>query len=272
MSEIVKPVLPDPMLNGILKTGLVIVGGKATGKSNAGKVIASEIIRNQPLPIQVKIFDTCSNLRWDFEPILYQTVDEKSRYFYDGDEHVLFDINLIDETDILSFIEKVVYTDYLKQRERKEELGGHVDKWILYMVEEAQNEIGTYSLMRREGARVLKLFSEGRNFNQTFILIGQRLADVSTRAIERCNGYLFGRMTGDNDIAKLKRIVGRDSVIIDEIKKLEIEKGQFLYYDGSSTYDFNCPAYDSRGQKPRPYILDLKQIPVWRFREGRKIL
>lgn len=272
MSEPVKPILPDVILNGILKTGLVVVGGKDTGKSNAGKVIASEIIRNQPLPIQVKFFDTASNLRWNFDPILYQSIDEKTRYFYDGNEHILFDIALVDEVDILSFIERVILTDYYRMRERKEELGGHIDKWILYMCEESQNLIGSYSLMRREGIRLLKFFSEGRNFNQSYILIGQRLADVSTKAIERCNGYLFGKMTGDNDIAKLKRIVGRDSAIVNDIKKLEVEKGQFLFYNGNSTYDFNCPKYDSKGEKPKPYILDLKNIPTWRFREGQRII
>jgi len=268
----VNPILPEVMLNGILKTGLVVVGGKNTGKSNAGKVISSEIIRNQPLPIQLKIFDTASNLRWDFEPILFQSIDERTRYFYDGDEHILFDIALVDEIDILSFVERVILTDYYRMRARKELLGGHINKWILYLIEEAQNEIGSYSLMRREGMRLLKFFSEGRNFNQSYILIGQRLADVSTRAIERCSGYLFGKMTGDNDIAKLKRIVGRDSVIVNDVKKLEVEKGQFLYYNGASTYDFNCPKYDSKGQKPKPYILDLKNIPTWRYREGVRII
>jgi len=266
------PVVPKEVLNGILKSGLVIVGGKATGKSNAGKIIASEIIRNQPLPIQIKIFDQSSTFKWDFEPILYQTIDENSRYFYDGEEHILFDLNLIDDIDTLSFMSKVVYTDYLRQRARKEELGGHVDKWILYLTEEAQGITGSYSLIRKEGTRLMTLYAMGRNFGQTYLLVGQRLADLSSRAVERINSYLFGKMVGDNDLAKLKRIVGRKSVIIDEVQKLEIEKGQFLYYNGASTYDFNCPKYDSKGQKPRPYILDLKNIPTWRFREGRRII
>lgn len=272
MSEPVKPVLPDQILNGILKSGLVIVGGKATGKSNAGKVIASEIIRNRPLPIQIKIFDQSSTFKWDFEPILYQTIDENSRYFYDGDEHILFDLNLIDEIDTLSFMSKVVYTDYLKQRARKEELGGHVDKWILYLTEEAQGITGSYSLIRKEGMRLMTLYAMGRNFGQTYLLIGQRLADLSSRAVERISSFLFSKMVGDNDLAKLKRIVGRKSVIVEDVQKLEIEKGAFLYYNGMSTYDFNCPKYEGKGQRPRPYILDLKQIPTWRYREGRKIL
>jgi len=266
-------ILPSKILNGILKGGLVIVGGKGCGKSNAGKVFTAEIIRKQPLPIQVKIFDTASNLRWDFEDIIYQEITEKTRYFYDKeDNHVLFDIALINDDDILKFMERVVMNDYLKQRARKAELGGHNDKWILYMVEEAQNIIGTHSLMRRSGRRLLKLFSEGRNFGLSFIFIGQRLADVSTKAIERCNGYLYGRMTGDNDLAKLKRIVGRKSPIVSNVQKLDAGKGQFIFYNGMSTYNVQVPLYDAKGMKPKLFVQDVKDVKMWRYVEGRKII
>lgn len=265
-------ILPRPVLNGILKSGLVITAGKGTGKSNAGKVWTADIIRNQPLPpIQVKIFDTASNLRWDFEPILCQEINEKTRYFYDKDEHILFDIALVDDEEVLKFMERVVMTDYLKQRKRKEELEGHNDKWILYLVEEAQNILGTHSLMRRSGRRLLKLFSEGRNFGLSFIFIGQRLADISTKAIERCNGYLFGRMNGDNDLAKLKRIVGRKSSIADKVQKLEIGKGEFMFYNGGSTYDVTFPLYKSNGNRPRMFVPNVNDVPMWRYIEGKRM-
>jgi len=265
-------ILPNQLLMGILKSGMVIAGGKGCGKSNAGKVYTSEIIRKQPLSIQIKIFDTASNLRWDFEPILCQEINENTRYFYDRNEHILFDIALTDDEDILKFMERVVLNDYLKQRARKQELGGHNDKWNLYLVEEAQNIIGTHSLMRREGRGLLKLFSEGRNFGLSFIFIGQRLADISTKAIERSNGYLFGRMNGDNDLAKLKRIVGRKSPVMDEVQKLEASKGQFIFYNGMSTYQVQIPPYKSNGIRPKMFVQDVKDVPVWRYVEGRHIL
>lgn len=266
-----KEILPPNILSDILKSGWVIAGGKGTGKSNTGKVYTAEIIKNQPL-IQVKIFDTASNLRWDFEPILCQEINERTRYFYDGDKHILFDIALYDDEDILKFMEKVVRQDNLRQRARKKELGGHNDTWILYLVEEAQNIIGTHSLMRREGRRLLKLFSEGRNFGLSFIFIGQRLADISTKAVERCNGYVFGRMNGDNDLAKIKRIVGRKSKIVDDVQKLEPSKGQFIFYNGMSTYELQVPLYKANGMRPKMFVRDIKDVPIWRYIDGKHLL
>jgi len=132
-------ILPDKILLSILKTGLVIVGGPDVGKSVTAKAIVSEIIGNpQPVPIQVKIFDSASNWRWNFDEILCQRIDENVRHFYDGPEHILFDIRLIDEEEMFKFMEKVILTDYLRQGDRKDVLEGHNDKYILYIVEEAQ--------------------------------------------------------------------------------------------------------------------------------------
>lgn len=75
-------VLPDIVRNGILKSGLVIVGGPDVGKSNAGKVIMSELIKTNPIPLQCKLFDTAMNLRFDFESIKCQLVNEQTRYIY----------------------------------------------------------------------------------------------------------------------------------------------------------------------------------------------
>jgi len=268
MSEPVKPnpILPDIIRESILQSGLVILGSKSCGKTNAGKLIASEIIRNsQSIPIQVKFFDLAGNLKFDFEPILYQTIDDRTRFFYDGNENILFDINLIDEDDIFGFMEKVLLTDYYRQRERKETLGGHVDKWILYFIEESQGVLSSYSLMRKTGGRVFQLFSIGRNFGQNFVLISQRLADLSTRAVERCNSYLIGKTSGDNDIAKLKRLIGKDSNIVDEIKNLNVQNGEFIFYNPTiRNQDVQFPLYNSKGQKPRPFIPE--NIPIWRER------
>lgn len=275
MSEETKPeneILPEAILRGILRTGLVIPAMRGAGKSEAGKTITAEIIRKQPLPIQVKIFDVASNLRWGFEPILCQEITEDTRFFYNGKKHILYDMNITDDDEKLKFMSKVALTDYLSQRKLKTQLGGYVDRFILYLVEEGQLLLGRYSLMKRIGRDVFTILSVGRNFGISNIIIGQRLADMSTSALERCAGYLFGKMVGDNDIAKLRRIVGRDSPIVDDVKRLELEKGQFIYYDGASAYDFNCPKYDSKGQQPTLWVPNLKEFPVWMYREGKVII
>ena len=275
MTVEVKPeeqILPEPILRGILRTGLVVPAIKGHGKSEAGKVITSEIIRNQPLKIQCKIFDVASNLRWSFlEGIKCQEITEDTRFFYNGNDHILFDIAMVEDDDKLSFMSKVVRTDYLKQRKKKEIGGGNFDEWILYLVEESQLLIGRYSLMKRIGRDVLGTLSIGRNFNMSFVLIGQRLADMSASAVEKCDGYLLGKILGDNDIAKLKRIVGRKSDIMEDVKKLELGKGHFIYFDGASAYDFNCPPYKNAGKPLEMWEPNLKTIPIWNYREGRKL-
>lgn len=269
-----REILPKDMLNSILKSGIVIVGGPATGKTNAGKVITSEIIRKHGDFIQVKAFDSAMNLRYEYEPILYQEINERTRYFYDGNEHIVFDINLLSERDFLSFVGKVILNDYINQRKAKERNCGIVQKWILYYLEESQSVLGTYSLMRREARTLLKLFSEGRNFGLSYTIVGQRLAEISTSAIERRMNFLFGRMTGDADISKLKRIVGRDSDIVEDVKKLEIEKGQFIFWNGFATYDFNSPKWeplDKNANCPIPWEPKVRDVPIWRYRDGARL-
>lgn len=262
--EILKP----EILAEILRTGLLIVGGKGIGKTNAFKVITSEIIKNQPLPIQVKLFDTACNLRWDFEPIFYQTVDEKSRLIYGGNKHILYDIEIIEQGDMQRFINDIIIHDYLNQRKLKIEMKGNLMEWILYGLEETQNSLGRYALIRKEGQKLLKMISEARNYNQSFIIVGQRLADISTSLIERASGYLFGKMTGDNDLSKLRRICGSDIEMDDFVKKLQL--GEFIYWNGSSAYQFNCPKYKS-GTVPLEWQPEEKDKKIWTWLWGRRL-
>lgn len=265
-----KEILPDPILREILKTGCVISGGKGTGKSNAGKVITTEIIKKQPLPIQCKIFDTALNWRWQFEPILFQEITEKTRFVYSGKEHILYDVEFIDEKELMNFITRITVNDYWKQRNLKKELEGNLLEWKLYTLEETQSSMSRFALMRKDGRKMMKIIAEGRNFNQSFIIIGQRLANMSTSLVERCHGMLFGKMVGDNDLAKIRRKCGRDSGIDIAVKNLA-DCGEFIYWNGSSAYKFNCPEYKSE-TRPIEWILKEEDKKIWSHFYGRRII
>ena len=258
----------------LLKRGLLIGGGKGCGKTNAMKVVLSLLMRNKSDMVQVKVFDTALNLRWDFEDVLFQKINEGTRFVYNGKEHILFDTNLIEQADLMKFMGKVVLKDYLSQYALKEEVEGNTKlmRWYLYGLEETQSSLDRYSLMRKEGKLWLKMVSEGRNFNQSFLVVGQRLANISTSLVERIHAYMFGKMTGDNDIAKLKRIVGKNSKILDEIKKLEVNEkagyAEFIYYDGSSSYIFKIPKYNNLGKKPKEWKPKPIEIPTVEYLEG----
>lgn len=220
--------IPEEVLKNILDTGLVVVGSKGTGKSNVVKCIVSEIIKRN-LNIQCKIFDTCCNWRNSFEPIPMQELNESSYLtpIYNGKESILFDVQYDDPELIEQKIGEMVYIDFRDNRLKKN-IYGSIPDWKLYIIEEAQNVLNTYSLNKKDGRMWLKSISEGRNFNLGFIFIGQRLADISTKVIERAQGYLFGKMTGDNDLKKVKDICSKK--IANRVK--ELKQGEFIYYSG----------------------------------------
>lgn len=264
----IEEILKLEVLIEILKTGLLIVGGKGCGKTNTLRVLTAEIIKRQPIPIQIKMFDTACNLRWAFEPILFEEITEKTRFVYSGNKHVIFDIDLVEQIAIQKFITQVVLNDYLKQRQLKVQMEGNLLEWILYGLEETQNSLSRYALVRKEGKKLLKMISEARNFNQSFIIVGQRLADISTSLLERCQGYLFGRMFSDNDIQKVKRICGRESDIHEKVKKLDV--GDFIYFNGTSAYEFHCPEYKV-STKPEEWKIEEKEKKTWKWLWGRRL-
>jgi hypothetical protein len=238
-------VLTNEIIQEILDTGLIVVGSKKCGKSNASKILASEIIKNYP-NIQCRIFDSCQNWIHLFEPIVCQKIDGDTRYLYTGDQSVLYDIGLMDTEQIMESIGVLMQNDFNKQRLLKSV--NRMDKWIVYFIEEAQNVLGTFSLSKTTGKLWIKVISEGRNFNMAFILIGQRMADISAKAIERAQGYLFGKTSGDNDRRKIKRIVG-DAIISEHLEGEEwirrsgdeivnevprLDTGEFIYFNGKN--------------------------------------
>lgn len=249
--------LNTEIIQEILDTGLIVVGAKKCGKSNASKIIATEIIRNQN-NIQCRIFDSCQNWIHSFEPIIAQRINEETRYLYTGDRSVLYDIEYIDVERIMEAIGMIVEYDLDKQRKLKRV--DMMDRWTMFFIEEAQNVLGTYSLSRESGKLWVKAISEGRNFHMAFVMVGQRIADISTKVIERAQGYLFGRTSGDNDRKKIKRIVGNAKItetinndgdwiritgneIADEVAKLET--GEFIYFNGKQGRLIQFPLYNA---------------------------
>jgi len=234
--------IPTELVNDILRSGLVILGGRGTGKTNVAKIINSEIIKNQSGYIQCKIIDKCQNWVHEFEPILYQNLDMNTNSLYFGDNHILFNSHFRSRSDIKSVIGKMVGMDYELQWKYKEH--GVMDNWILYTIEEAQNILGRYGLTGKQGEEWMVFISEGRNFNMNYIFIGQRAADIATQAVERCQGYLFGKMTGDNDLKKIARICGKTEGVHEIVPTLDI--GQFIYWDGEMARKIiDVPLYES---------------------------
>ncbi len=235
-------ILPQEVIDEILRSGLVIVGSKGTGKSNAAKFITAQIIKRNLA--QLKIFDTCSNWKLGYDNILMQHLNEDTLLdpVYNNKKSILFDAEYNDPDNYERKVNEIIQNDFKYNRAQKN-IYGKLNDWKLYCFEEAQSMLNTYSLNKTNGRFLLKAISEGRNFNLSFMFIGQRLAEISTKAIERCNSYLLGHMIGDNDKKKIKNICGKDSNIHNKVA--DLKQGEFIYFSGNKEMLFRCPQYIS---------------------------
>jgi len=243
--------IPQEVVQNLLATGLLIVGGKGCGKTNACKVVLQQLLK-QP-NISVKAFDTVANWRFNFINIPYLELNENTIndiWEIPLTESMIYDIGFIEPTMRRGIIGALVLKEKMLRREEKIINNGVLPNWIVYTIEEAQNIIGTNSISSVQGRFWLDFVSECRNYGQSFVFIGQRIADISAKAVERCQGTLVGRMTGDNDLKKLNRILGKE--LTDRVPYLKL--GQFIYYNGekkeSLIVDF--PLFKSE-LKPYPY-------------------
>lgn len=256
ITKVPKGIVPDEIVREMLKSGLVIVGGKGCGKSNAAKIIMRKIINKEILSdiyFRCKIYDTCQNWMHEFEHIPYiEVVDGSYDYSMVDNENlaILYDIGSDNVDAIMNMIGESVRIDFAINRELKKCMDGEMKNWNVYCIEEAQNVLGSFSLNRDNGKFWLKAISEGRNFNMAFIFIGQRLADISTKVIERAQGYLFGKTTGDNDKNKIRRICGKSIGIHEKVSNLE--QGEFIYWNGAKGWELQFDEYIS---EVKPYRL-----------------
>jgi len=243
-------------------SSVVIAGNRGTGKTNLAKHLAREFLGFENVTVQ--IYD--SSLAWfnDFDKIPFQFCSDYIPFDCPNpseNPNMLFSIEFEDSEDINFIVRECIRENYLYRR-TKTIANGMTQKFAKFLgdkpnnfepnpchyiafIEEAQNTIGTYALMSRDGRKWLKILSDCRNLNMSIFLIGQRLSDISAKAIERCNCYFFGRLTGDNDLIKVRRILGSDNKhIVEKIKRLEI--GEFIFYDGKTVYFVKLPKFTTK--------------------------
>lgn len=255
-------VIPKQILQNILCHRVNILGNPQFGKSNTAKVLMSEFVR-QRLLVQIKCYDTACNWRHNFLlSFKFQEINDDTHAVYNGRENILYDMQFSDPDKVMRFIGNDILLDYERNRARKNAtVDGKLGDWIVYCIEEAHGSFGRFTLSRygNNGNTWLKLIGEGGNFNQCFVFLGQRLADISASAVERSTCYLVGRTTGDNDVAKLQRILGKDAkdkqgIPLSELVKT-LDLGQFLYWDGESCFVWNCPRFEDLYPNEKPMLV-----------------
>jgi len=235
--------LDERIKDAILSTGVGVFGSGKCGKTNLVKIIAGQL--HQDPNIQLKIFDKAQNWVHEFEEILYQDLDIftlEREGFYFGDQPILFNCRVTNPREIRTIISEIVGYDYDLHWEFKEV--EEMERWIVYVIEEAQNilgSIGIYDIWNT-------FISEGRNFNMAFIFIARRMAQVSTKARENMQSFIWGRMLGENDLKKIRQVAGKE--IAEAVQ--ELPRYEFIYYCAGEPYRIvDVPLYEAQGMPIR---------------------
>jgi hypothetical protein len=225
---------------------LIVVACKGHGKTVATMWLTRRMLENKGNSKTI-IFDTCLNWRYTFDKVPY--VEHGSMPYLPTVPEIICDLKYVDSALTRMAISEIVMNDFVKMQSLKEQFEGKLPFLNIYVIEEMQNVLGSYSMNGQQGRFWLKEISEGRNFGQVFIGIGQRLADISTKVVERTRYYLFGAMTGDNDIRKVRRIAGKE--VAEKLKTLN--KGEFLLYDKKKRNIVTIIGFPMFKQKDKPY-------------------
>jgi hypothetical protein len=241
------------ILKGLVDNGkLLVIGLGGHGKTRATMHLIREMIKTKEFQegiLNVKITDSANVWKWNFDSIPYVDVT-KSRKIPEDEQVLLLDLGFTDVDLNTAIIEGIVRADYYKQKMLIDSLQGRLTLRRIYVIEEIQNIFGSYSINGRAGKFWLKEVSEGRNYGQYIIGLGQRFADISTKVVERTRYFLLGAISGDNDSKKIKQMFGteRGKNVVNTL--MGLSKGSFLWVDreiAENSYTLDFPEWKPNG-------------------------
>lgn len=269
MSELKKEdIVPNWIIDDLLKRSCTIIANPQMGKTNLAKILVSEIVRQRPFLTNVKVFDVAQVWRHSYlSNFKMQEVNDNTIKIFAENENIIFDIEFEDSERIMQFMGNTVLLDYQENRLKKKMANGKLGDYHIYIIEEAQNSLGSYSLSRETYRIWLKMISEAGNFNMSFVFLGQRASDISTKAIERSQTYFVGKCIGDNNIKKLQRILGSNAGVEqlqeplhEKAKRLKV--GEFIFWNGATAWLFQCPKFEDVYPNQRPEVVEPPR-PRW---------
>lgn len=207
---------------------IIIVATKQHGKTNACMWLMRRLMQSPyhaEGKVKTLIFDTVLNFRFKFDKIPFIDISEVRHL--PAIQDLLVDLPYTDTQLVRKTITEILMEDFVRKRKLKEQFKGIIPFQNLYVVEEMQNVWGSYGMAGSHGRFALKIFSECANYGMIIWGITQRCADVSTKALERSEYYLIGKLTGDNDIKKIIKVTKKN--LGEKVKSLK--RGEFLFWD-----------------------------------------
>jgi hypothetical protein len=233
--------------------GLLTVGTKGCGKSDANKWIVRRIMqskKHETNEYKTIIFDDCSNWKWRYDTIPFINYDMRGLPLA---QDLIVNLAMIDPNDCKNAIGQIMMNEFQHKMDLKEQLSGSIPFNSIFFVEEIQCIWGRFGLSGISGRFNMKMVSEGRNYGMTVCGIGQRFSDIDTRICERIRFYLLGATSGANDLSKIRKIGGKE--VADVVNTLD--RGQFCYFDkdDQKIEIIGFPKFESVG-KPYEVVLD----------------
>lgn len=228
---------------------LMIIGLGGTGKTNAVMHLVRYLMNKAEYKegrIIIRIGDSANVWKLKFDKIPFVDITKKPS-IPDDEGTLLLDLGYLSTDKNVALLENLVKQDYYRQRDLMNKNNGQTPIKRIYVFEEIQNLFGSY----KRSDFWLKIWSESRNYGQYFIGLAQRLSDVSTRIVERTKYILIGSLSGDNDLAKVKRMFGKEigERVIHEIQSLK--RGDFLLIDTqnveSNSWEIYFPKFEQNG-------------------------
>lgn len=279
------------MIEDVLSFGdLLLIANKGIGKTNALKVLASEL---RKLPeTRVIIFETFPKFCKEFESVPFMRIHDRDvtetrheidveNYFlrHERDYSVLrgqeikealaenkdliFTLEIRDIERIAFFVYSVVNHFYRRAYLRLYKNYNKTER-IVFIVEESQNIFDSSTISKKLFNRMRKIFSESRNLDLHFVMCSQRLQDLNTRIRGRVR-LLLGNVSLDDYELKVRRLL-RNSKYKTEI--LNFERGTFLYTANDSIVKFPKFTTSEKPYEIKPVTKPKPQTPQPQKKKG----
>lgn len=157
--------------------------------------------------VRIRVFDIIFNWSRNFRKgFSFQTVDSKTQKI-GLKRKILYNLDFETIEERAETIKKIIRYEYVKNKDRfREDSNAFVTEWYIYVIEESNVILSTKTVK----GFWLDFVSTARNFGQIGIYIMQRMADSSTKAIERCPNFCFGQTSGQNDMRKIKGMIDKE--------------------------------------------------------------
>jgi hypothetical protein len=243
----------NQIIRDTVEVPLIFDSQRGHGKSTSLKTIVKQLRENTN--VKCIVFDV-SQSWYHTAPLKHRVVVDISPTQKKWNVPLLtdcvYEIGRLNETQRRRFVAYQVEHYYNKRYEDKLTYGEDAVKnlpTILFIMEEGNTYLGSYSLSRKDKAgEVLKQFvSVGRNYGLSFILVTTRVSGEISPSIRNRSNWVLGRILGYDEKNAIRGAT--DKLTVNKVT--DIPKYHFVYYNGSPSKRFRIR--DTVKESPTTY-------------------